>query len=158
MFNQYKDPEVTRKNALCKLVVVLALVGTISSLIVTARDQSKYSTFQDTCLKRFEDASNALVVADARIALEQGLECAKEIEKDGAYINLVKIREYLEKLDADRMLPSSIIEAIKRNLQSLNASTSKPYHSPLAMLAGSVVFLGFSLVVASFQVLEQKLH
>lgn len=65
MFNQYNDPEVTRKNAICKLVVVLALVSTISSLIVAARDQSKYFIFQDICLKRFEDASNALVVADA---------------------------------------------------------------------------------------------
>lgn len=92
------------------------------------------------------------------LALEQRLECAKEIGKDGAYINIVKIRKYLEKLDADRMLPSLVKEAIKRNLQAINLSSSKRFNSSVPILASSAVFLGFVLVLASFRALEQELH
>lgn len=155
MLFRYNDPEVTIKNALCGLIVVFAAINAGYSMFVVEKDRSEYRVFRNTCLKKFETASNALMVADTRILLDEGLSCAKELKQNGAYLNIAKTRNYLEKLDANAIVPSPVKKTIERNNQVLEESISKQYSPSLATMAASIVFLGFVLLAALFRALER---
>ena len=134
---------------------MLVLVNAGYRVFVAETEQNENQVFRDTCLKKFETASNALTIGDTRRLLDEGLSCAKKVGQNGAYVNLAKTKDYLETLNANSIVPSPVKKTIERNNQVLEEDIIKRYNSSLPTMAASIVLAGFVLLAASFRALDR---